>query len=71
VERLSQLVVLAWQEGHLTREVARLIIETRVMGMSVKEAAALSGWRIGVVRDAGDADISDVINGRRNPSQVG
>lgn len=48
VEELSQLVVLAWQEGHLTREAARLIVETRAWGVSGEQAAA----RLGISRKA-------------------
>ncbi len=43
IERLSQLAHLAWQEGHLTKDAARLIIETRVWGVPVEEAAARRG----------------------------
>jgi hypothetical protein len=43
VERLSQLVHAAWQEGHLSKDAARLIIETRVWGVAVEEAAARRG----------------------------
>lgn len=48
VERLSQLVYLAWREGHLTKDAARLVIETRVWGVSVERAAV----RLGISRRA-------------------
>lgn len=47
-ELLSAVVRLASREGHLTRDAARLILETRVWGVSVEEAAA----RLGTTRRA-------------------
>jgi hypothetical protein len=48
VEQLSVLVRQAWQQGLVDRDLARLVLETRVWGVSPEEAAA----RRGITRNA-------------------
>jgi len=43
IEQLGLLVHQAWKQGHLTRDAARLVMETRVWGIPVAEAAARRG----------------------------
>jgi hypothetical protein len=43
VERLSDLVYRAWRQGLLSDDLARLVVETRVWGVSPAEAARRRG----------------------------
>jgi hypothetical protein len=43
VEQLSALVCRAWRLGLLDQDLARLVLETRVWGVSVNEAAVRRG----------------------------
>jgi len=50
-DRLSGLVVRAWRRGVLAEDLARLVLETRVWGVSVNDAAARRGITAKAVYD--------------------